>query len=159
MRKRSLAAMAQVALAILLVAGAAAYAAEVKVWSGGAFRPGLHELGPRFEHTTGHKLVIEFAASPEFLKRIDTGQGFGVAILLPETIDGWIKQGKINGCRPLSAGFVGAVADVVHVWQTAQPGRLGLKAISSRAAVRKYVELLIKLPSKLGGLDEFSKVR
>jgi len=55
----------------------------------------LNELGPRFERTTGHKRVVEYAASPEFVKRIDAGQSFDVAILLPETIDGWIKQGKI----------------------------------------------------------------
>jgi molybdate transport system substrate-binding protein len=88
--------MAAMALAgILLVPEAAAYAAEIKVWSGGAFREAMSEIGPRFEQTTGHKLMIEFAASPVFVKRIDAGQTFDVAILLPATIDDWIKQGKL----------------------------------------------------------------
>ena len=91
----SLAATATIALAIVLTQADAASAAEVKVWSGGAFRPVLNELGPRFERATGHKLVIEFAASPVLMRRTDAGETFDVAILLPATIDGWIKQDKV----------------------------------------------------------------
>lgn len=90
---RSLAAALQIIILVRL--GITADAAEIKVWSGGVFRPVMNELGPRFERMTGHKLVIEFAASPVFSRRLDAGQSFDVAILLPETIDEWIKQGKI----------------------------------------------------------------
>jgi molybdate transport system substrate-binding protein len=86
--------MALIALATPLIADAA-HGAEVKLWAGGAFREAMSELGPRFERAHGHKLAVEFAASPVFQKRIAAGQTFDVAILLPATIDSWIKQGTI----------------------------------------------------------------
>ena len=104
MRIGSVAATARMALVILMALTAVASAAEIKVWSGGAFRPVMNELGPRFERTAGHKLVIEYAASPVFLKRIGTGETFDVAILLPETIDGWIKEGKIISDTRINIG-------------------------------------------------------
>ncbi len=92
---RAVAAASQISLIAFVLSGMVADAAEVKVWSGGVFRPAMNELGQRFEHATGHKLVVEYAASEAFLKRLEAGQSFDVAILLPDTIDGWIKQGKI----------------------------------------------------------------
>lgn len=84
-----------VAFVIQITLGFAASAAEIKVWAGGAFREAMSEIGPRFERVTSHKLAVEFAASPVFLKRIEAGQSFDAAILLPATIDGWIKEGSI----------------------------------------------------------------
>jgi len=66
MKIGSAAATVRIALVMPLASAAAAYAAEIKVWSGGAFRPVMNELGPRFERATGHKLVIEFAATLSF---------------------------------------------------------------------------------------------
>jgi len=89
---------------MLLASAAAAYAGEIKVWSGGAFRPVMNELGSRFERTTSHKLLVEYAASPVFLKRLGSGETFDVAILLPETIDGWIKEGRIIADTRINIG-------------------------------------------------------
>jgi molybdate transport system substrate-binding protein len=48
---------------ILLAQVLAAHAAEVKILAGGAISGVLHELGPRFECATGHKLVIQYGLS------------------------------------------------------------------------------------------------
>lgn len=95
MKISSFVASALVVLVIVLTPGAAVSAAEVKVWAGGVFRETINKIGPRFERATGHKLAVEFAASPVFLKRIEVGENFDVAILVPATIDGWIKDGRI----------------------------------------------------------------
>ena len=73
----------------------AAIAGEVKVWSGGVFSTVLTELGPQFERATGYKPSFEFGTSPAFARQIGDGQVFDVAILLPSTIDDWIKKGTI----------------------------------------------------------------
>ena len=80
---------------LLFVQSSAAIAAEVKVWSGGVFSTVLTELGPQFERATGHKPSFEFGTSPAFARQIGDGQVFDVAILLPATIDDWIKNGNI----------------------------------------------------------------
>jgi molybdate transport system substrate-binding protein len=95
MRIASFAAASRFAFIIVFLQGAAASAAEVKVWAGGAFGVAMKELGARFERATGHKLAAEFAASPVFLKRTQAGEIFDVAILVPATIDAWIKEGKV----------------------------------------------------------------
>jgi molybdate transport system substrate-binding protein len=75
--------------------GAVATAAEVRVWAGGVIRPVLAEVKPRFERDTPHRLIIEYGSSPEFARHLAAGQSFDAAILIPATIDDWIRQGKI----------------------------------------------------------------
>jgi molybdate transport system substrate-binding protein len=95
MRLASFAAASRLAFIILVLQGTTAPAAEIKVWAGGAFSVAMKEFATRFERNTGHMLAVEFAASPVFLKRIEGGDNFDVAILLPATIDTWIKDGKV----------------------------------------------------------------
>jgi molybdate transport system substrate-binding protein len=51
-------AAATIAFVILLARAGVASAAEIKVLSPAGFRPVLNELGPQFERSSGHKLVI-----------------------------------------------------------------------------------------------------
>ncbi len=55
-------------------------AAEIKVLAGGALTGVLGELGPRFEHETGHKLVIKFAATPDLIKAATSGEPFDLGV-------------------------------------------------------------------------------
>src|SRR5262245_3533175 len=88
---------AALGIALLLFAqNAAAIAGEVTIWAGGVLRPVLNELGPQFERSSGHKLVIEYGSSPEFARHLAAGRTFDAAILVPATIDDWIRQGKIG---------------------------------------------------------------
>jgi molybdate transport system substrate-binding protein len=43
-------------------------AAELKILAGGSMTASLNELGPRFEHATGHKLTLVFDSTPNLIK-------------------------------------------------------------------------------------------
>ena len=78
---------ARIALAFLLTQGLAAEGAEIKLFSVPALRPVLHELGPQFERSTGHALVIKFEFVPVVIRQIEAGGTFDLAILEPYAID------------------------------------------------------------------------
>ena len=92
----SLGAAAKIGFVILLAQGLAAEAAEVKLMSANPMTEVMKELGPQFERATGHKLVIQYEVASVVKKRIDAGETFDVAILLPPLIEDLIKQGKID---------------------------------------------------------------
>ena len=83
MRMSSLAAAAKIGLMILLAQGLVAEAAEVKVMSANPMTEVMKELGPQFERATGHKLVIQYEVAGVVKRRIDAGEAYDVAILLP----------------------------------------------------------------------------
>jgi molybdate transport system substrate-binding protein len=55
----------------------------------------MNELGPQFEHATGHKLVMRFDNIGVLKRQIDAGEEFDVTILTPSLIDDLGKEGKI----------------------------------------------------------------
>jgi len=71
-----------------------ASAAEIRVLSI-PFKAPLDELGPQFERTTGHKLIIKYAPSAPLRQLIDNGEPFDVVVIFPNLIDELIKQGKV----------------------------------------------------------------
>jgi molybdate transport system substrate-binding protein len=58
-----------------------AQAAELRVLAGGSLRSVLSELGPEFERTTGHKLVIHFDTTPNLIKAATTGEPFDLGVV------------------------------------------------------------------------------
>jgi molybdate transport system substrate-binding protein len=94
MRKGALAA-GKIAFVILLSQGAVAFAAEIKVLSPAGFRPVLSELGPQFERSTGHKLVIQYGSAAGMKRQIEAGEAFDLAVLTTIFMDDVGKQGKI----------------------------------------------------------------
>jgi len=78
----------------LLLVGIAAQATEVKVLSGGVMRQVMEDLGPKFEHATGHKLAIFFALAGAIVKRVQGGETADVVIIPQPGIDRLVKDGK-----------------------------------------------------------------
>ncbi len=97
MKIRSFVAPAIIGFLLLLAQGIAVQAAEVKVIAGGAFAPALGELGPQFERTTGHKLVIQYGILGTIKRQIEGGEEFDLIIVPATLLDDVAKQGKIAG--------------------------------------------------------------
>lgn len=84
-----------VALTLILGLSDVAYAAEIKVWAARAIATVLTEIGPQFERTTGHKLIISSDLPPAFQRRANAGEQFDILISGSAPVDQWIKDGKI----------------------------------------------------------------
>ena len=74
----------------------------------GAFK----EIVPQFESASGHKLTVQYAATPVFVKQIEAGEPFDVAVLVSGPMNETAKQGFFGtGDRPAvsKVGFGAAV--------------------------------------------------
>ena len=98
MRAGRFVAAAKFGFIALLAQGVAATAAEVKVMAGAALSGVIGELGPQFERTTGHKIVIQYGATGTFKRQIEAGS---------DGVDDLIKQGKIAGDTRVDIARVG----------------------------------------------------
>ena len=82
------------ALALFLLEGLAADAAEVRVLSTNAITSVTNQLYAQFERATGHKLTVRYEFGPILKREIEAGATFDVSILSLD-VDDLIKQGKI----------------------------------------------------------------
>lgn len=83
------------ALTLILADPVITDAAEIKVWTSRAIATVLAEIGPQFERTTGHKLVVSSDLPDAFARRVKAGERFDVLISGSGPIDEWIKAGRI----------------------------------------------------------------
>lgn len=86
---------AAIALAMIL-APAAAEAAEVTLLISNALKAVMEELAPRFEKTTGHKLAITYGSTNPLKAQIEKGEAFDLTILGDAAIDDLVRQGKLD---------------------------------------------------------------
>ena len=84
-----------VCLAVALMLHSAAQAAELKVFASRAIWTVLTAIGPEFEKVSGHKLNTTTGLSPEFVRRINSGEPFDVIAAPPGSLAGLITGGKI----------------------------------------------------------------
>lgn len=91
----SIAAAATVGAAVLMGQANAAQAAEIAVFATASLRQALEKLGPQFERASGHKLTLKLDTSAPLKRRIDAGEPFDLAILVPASLDALIKDGKV----------------------------------------------------------------
>src|SRR4029434_8601404 len=95
MKRRLLVAAANIGFMFLLVVGIAAEAAELKVLSALGMQAVMEDLGPKFERTTGHKLVITFAPLGGVVKRVQDGETGDVVMIAQSGIESLAKDGKV----------------------------------------------------------------
>ena len=86
---------AALAVGLMMLQPQGVSAAEIRVLSIQPLKTSLDELGPQFERTTGHKLMIKYDVSAALKRQIDAGETFDVALILPAMIDDLLKQGKV----------------------------------------------------------------
>jgi ABC-type molybdate transport system substrate-binding protein len=83
-------------LVTLLAPGRPAHAAEITIVTSRAMAPVLEGgLGAEFEEATGHKLRVVTGYSPEFVKRIHTGEPFDIVVAPSPVIDRLAESGRI----------------------------------------------------------------
>jgi molybdate transport system substrate-binding protein len=69
--------------------------AEIAVLATTSLRQALKRLGPQFERASGYRLSYELGTSAPLKRRIDAGEAFDLAILVPAALDALIKEGKV----------------------------------------------------------------
>lgn len=73
-----------------------AKASDIKVISGGAFKQVLNALAEQYGNASGNKIDLTYRTVGQHLKLIESGEeSFDVAVLTPDAIDGFIKDGKV----------------------------------------------------------------
>jgi molybdate transport system substrate-binding protein len=82
-------------LLLALGAAPAAHSAEVKVMSTVALTPTLDELTPKYESSSGNKLVVVYSTIADLNKRIQAGETADVMILSRPVLDALQTQGKV----------------------------------------------------------------
>jgi molybdate transport system substrate-binding protein len=83
-----------------------ARAAEIRVFLTGAARGAWEILAPRFERTTGHKLVTVSALPLDLTAKVNAGEPFDI-IVLSFDVEGLIKQGKVEATSRTVLGQIG----------------------------------------------------
>jgi molybdate transport system substrate-binding protein len=94
MRNRLQAAV--LATCVLLFAPAMACAAEIKVVATAAVGGAFKELIPEFERASGHKVVVQYHATPVVLKQIESGEPFDLAVGVASAFNS-AKAGLFSG--------------------------------------------------------------
>jgi molybdate transport system substrate-binding protein len=87
---------AAIAFALFFALSTAAAAAELQIWTARAGATVLWEIGPEFERSTGHKLVLTTGLPSEFMERLERGEQFDIMISTATPIDALIERKKIN---------------------------------------------------------------
>jgi molybdate transport system substrate-binding protein len=89
----------------VMMDGAAAQAAEIKVLASVALTSALDELAPQFERATGNKLTLGYSLIADIRKRIIAGETADVVILSRPVMEDLQKQDRIAA---------GSITDVVE---------------------------------------------
>ena len=82
-------------------------AAELKILAGGSTTGWLNELGPQFEHASGHKLVIHFDSTPNLIKQATSGAPFDLARRAGRCFQGRRRQGPLRPGPTMDIARVG----------------------------------------------------
>jgi molybdate transport system substrate-binding protein len=90
-----------------LLSSAPGFAAEIRIFSGGAVEPGLVAAVAAFHQQTGNDAKITFATAPAIQQRIGAGEAADVVIAPPAVIAELAKSGRLDGQNRVAIGRVG----------------------------------------------------
>ncbi len=99
--------MMRLLLLPLLLLAVPAAAENLKVLTGGAFKPVLVDMLPEFEKQTGHKVTVENDTAGALTRRIMTGEAFDIVILPLANLDQLSAEGKVIDDSMTPFGKVG----------------------------------------------------
>lgn len=95
MKTYSLRIAASASLALQVVAGAMAQAAEVTVLSAVGMRQVMLDLGPKFERATGNTLTVTFDSGAVIVKRVEAGETVDVVMIPRSGLERLTRTGKV----------------------------------------------------------------
>ena len=95
------------ALCALTLASTGAFSTELVVFSAGAVKSALSDLGPKWEMRSGHKLRITYATAGELRQKLTAGEIADVIIMPLESFPAAEKSGAIVITSRLDLGAVG----------------------------------------------------
>ena len=84
-----------IAALTVVLAGGAVEAAEIRVFSANGVKAVMADLVPRFESTSGHKLIVTYGEAGELRRRILEVGDFDLAVLPAQTLRDMATLGKI----------------------------------------------------------------
>jgi len=96
------------AFAAVLLSGAPAVAAEIKVFSAGAIEPGLMRAIEAFTRASGDTVKVEFNTAPQLATRLAKGDVADLLIAPPAALDQQAKDGRVAADGRVTVGRVGA---------------------------------------------------
>mgnify|MGYP003332497602 CR=1 FL=1 len=99
--KRSL--LCALAFGTALSVSVAAKAAEVKIIASNAVKEAYRELLPAFEKASGNKVTVDWGATVDIVKRVQSGEKVDVIVVSAAGIDGLVKEGKLDPMTRASA--------------------------------------------------------
>jgi molybdate transport system substrate-binding protein len=91
--------------------GAPAAAGDIKVLSSNAVKSVLEDLGPKFEQSSGNKLVFTWGTAAQLKDQIEKGAAFDVAVLTDAGTEALTKEGKMASRTPLARS---GIAVAIH---------------------------------------------
>jgi ABC-type molybdate transport system substrate-binding protein len=89
--------VASASLALQMIGCVVVQAAEIKVLGAVGMREVMLDLGPRFEHATGHTLAMTFDASGVIVRRIESGETVDVIMILGSSLERLRQEQDLTG--------------------------------------------------------------
>ena len=93
-------------LAIVMMSGRAAVAADIRVMSGGAPKEVLAELVPAFEKQTGHKVHITWIVISAMQQKLSAGEKPDMVLMPVPAIEARVKEGMFRADAWAKLGIV-----------------------------------------------------
>ena len=125
-------------VAASIFATTSSYAADIRVFSGGAPREVLSVLTREFENLTSHKVQFAYLVDSAIRQRLAAGENPDMLIVSLPTLDAFIKAGTL---RPESRSILGTVGIAIGVRQGAalpdisMPDKLRTVLLAARSVV------------------------